>query len=64
MTIEIHIIVIFVFLADDNDDFVYVFSSQIFIAPSGVQKERMKAEDMFVQTIDDVDLELPPPEKM
>lgn len=42
----------------------YDFRSQIFIAPSGVQKERMKPDDMFVQTIDDVDLELPPPEKM
>ncbi|KAM3957076.1 putative methylthioribulose-1-phosphate dehydratase [Aphomia sociella] len=35
----------------------------IYIAPSGVQKERMKHDDLFVQTIDDEDLELPPAEK-
>ncbi|KAI5639476.1 putative methylthioribulose-1-phosphate dehydratase [Phthorimaea operculella] len=37
--------------------------NKIYIAPSGVQKERMKPDDLFVQTIDDEDLELPPPEK-
>lgn len=37
---------------------------KIYIAPSGVQKERMKSDDLFVQTINDEDLELPPPEKM
>ncbi|CAG9787619.1 unnamed protein product [Diatraea saccharalis] len=36
---------------------------KIFIAPSGVQKERMKPDDLFVQTIDDEDLELPPAAK-
>ncbi|XP_026744450.1 probable methylthioribulose-1-phosphate dehydratase [Trichoplusia ni] len=36
---------------------------KIFIAPSGVQKERMRFDDLFVQTINDEDLELPPPEK-
>ncbi|CAH0719861.1 unnamed protein product, partial [Brenthis ino] len=36
---------------------------KIYIAPSGVQKERMKPDDLFVQSINDVDLELPPPEK-
>lgn len=36
---------------------------KIYIAPSGVQKERMKSDDLFVQTINDEDLELPPPEK-
>ncbi|XP_045499281.1 probable methylthioribulose-1-phosphate dehydratase isoform X2 [Colias croceus] len=36
---------------------------KIYIAPSGVQKERMKPDDLFVQTITDEDLELPPPEK-
>ncbi|XP_075975518.1 putative methylthioribulose-1-phosphate dehydratase [Anticarsia gemmatalis] len=36
---------------------------KIYIAPSGVQKERMKSDDLFVQTIDDEDLELPPAEK-
>ncbi|CAB3254934.1 unnamed protein product [Arctia plantaginis] len=37
--------------------------NKIYIAPSGVQKERMKSDDLFVQTIDDEDLELPPAEK-
>ncbi|XP_026496343.2 probable methylthioribulose-1-phosphate dehydratase [Vanessa tameamea] len=36
---------------------------KIYIAPSGVQKERMKPDDLFVQTISDEDLELPPPDK-
>ncbi|CAH1098576.1 unnamed protein product [Psylliodes chrysocephalus] len=36
---------------------------KIYIAPSAVQKERIQPEDMFVQTIDSKDLELPPPEK-
>ncbi|XP_013141562.1 PREDICTED: probable methylthioribulose-1-phosphate dehydratase isoform X2 [Papilio polytes] len=36
---------------------------KIYIAPSGVQKERMKPDDLFVQTINDEDLELPPLEK-
>lgn len=36
---------------------------EIYIAPSGVQKERMKPEDIFVQDIDGNDLELPPPSK-
>lgn len=36
---------------------------KIYIAPSGVQKERLQPNDMFVQTIDGTDLELPPPEK-
>ncbi|KAG7299159.1 hypothetical protein JYU34_017699 [Plutella xylostella] len=36
---------------------------KIYIAPSGVQKERMQPDDLFVQTIDGADLELPPPEK-
>lgn len=39
------------------------FREKIYIAPSGVQKERMKPDDLFVQTIHDEDLELPPPEK-
>lgn len=34
--------------------------NKIYIAPSGVQKERMKSEDLFVQNMDDEDLELPP----
>ncbi|XP_060521967.1 probable methylthioribulose-1-phosphate dehydratase isoform X2 [Cylas formicarius] len=36
---------------------------KIYIAPSGVQKERLQPDDMFVQNINGVDLELPPPEK-
>ncbi|XP_059150815.1 methylthioribulose-1-phosphate dehydratase-like isoform X1 [Physella acuta] len=35
----------------------------IFIAPSGVQKERIKPEDLFVQTIDGEDILTPPPAK-
>ncbi|KAB0794052.1 hypothetical protein PPYR_07435 [Photinus pyralis] len=36
---------------------------KIYIAPSGVQKERLQPIDMFVQDINGKDLELPPPEK-
>lgn len=36
---------------------------KIYIAPSAVQKERIQPNDMFVQTIDGNDLELPTPEK-
>ncbi|XP_052801845.1 methylthioribulose-1-phosphate dehydratase-like isoform X2 [Mya arenaria] len=36
---------------------------KIYIAPSGVQKERIHPEDLFVQTIDDIDLDGPPPAK-
>ncbi|XP_058788551.1 probable methylthioribulose-1-phosphate dehydratase [Phymastichus coffea] len=36
---------------------------KIYIAPSGVQKERIIPNDMFVQDIQGKDLELPPPEK-
>jgi methylthioribulose-1-phosphate dehydratase len=36
---------------------------KIYIAPSGVQKERIEPEDLFVQTIDGVDIETPLPEK-
>ncbi|XP_052716742.1 methylthioribulose-1-phosphate dehydratase-like isoform X2 [Crassostrea angulata] len=35
----------------------------IYIAPSGVQKERTQPDDMFVQTIDDEDISTPPPAK-
>lgn len=44
------------------DYFIY-FRDKIYIAPSGVQKERMKPDDLFVQNIHDEDLELPPAEK-
>lgn len=36
---------------------------EIYIAPSGVQKERIKPEDLFVQDIDGNDVQLPPPSK-
>ncbi|XP_069132762.1 methylthioribulose-1-phosphate dehydratase-like [Argopecten irradians] len=36
---------------------------EIYIAPSGVQKERIQPEDLFVQTIDDEDISGPPPSK-
>ncbi|KAF7989761.1 hypothetical protein HCN44_008435 [Aphidius gifuensis] len=36
---------------------------EIYIAPSGVQKERIKPEDMFVQDIDGNDISSPPPDK-
>ncbi|XP_013098095.1 probable methylthioribulose-1-phosphate dehydratase isoform X1 [Stomoxys calcitrans] len=35
-------------------------NNEIFIAPSGVQKERIEPEDLFVQNIDGEDLQLPP----
>ncbi|XP_055899319.1 methylthioribulose-1-phosphate dehydratase-like isoform X1 [Biomphalaria glabrata] len=38
-------------------------NDEIYIAPSGVQKERIKPEDIFVQTIDEKDIYLPPPSK-
>ncbi|XP_051171230.1 probable methylthioribulose-1-phosphate dehydratase isoform X1 [Leptopilina boulardi] len=36
---------------------------KIYIAPSGVQKERMNPDEIFVQNIEGNDLELPPSEK-
>ncbi|KAK4874694.1 hypothetical protein RN001_014054 [Aquatica leii] len=36
---------------------------KIYIAPSGVQKERIQPNDMFVQDIHGKDIELPPPDK-
>nr|CAG4652148.1 EOG090X0D1G [Triops cancriformis] len=33
---------------------------EIYIAPSAVQKERIRPEDLFVQNMDGVDLQLPP----
>lgn len=36
---------------------------KIYIAPSGVQKERISPDDIFVQDINGKDLELPPSEK-
>lgn len=36
---------------------------QIFIAPSGVQKECIQPDDLFVQDLNGVDLIVPPPSK-
>lgn len=36
------------------------FRNEIYIAPSGVQKERILPEDLFVQDIDGKDIKLPP----
>lgn len=46
-----------------NINNIYCFSDQIFIAPTGVQKERMKPEDIFVLDMKGVDIEIPNPEK-
>ena len=48
------------------DQTVYVYDcerDEIYIAPSGVQKERILPEDLFVQTIKNEDLDGPPPQK-
>ncbi|XP_019880863.1 methylthioribulose-1-phosphate dehydratase [Aethina tumida] len=37
--------------------------NEIYIAPSGVQKERIKPEDLFIQDIHGKDIKLPPPKK-
>lgn len=39
------------------------YGNEIFIAPSGVQKERIEPEDMFVCDMDENELCSPPPEK-
>lgn len=39
------------------------YSDKIFIAPSGVQKERIEPNDIFVQDMNGMDIELPPAEK-
>uniref|UniRef100_A0A1A9ZGU6 Class II aldolase/adducin N-terminal domain-containing protein n=1 Tax=Glossina pallidipes TaxID=7398 RepID=A0A1A9ZGU6_GLOPL len=36
------------------------YNNEIFIAPSGVQKERIMPEDLFVQNIKGEDIQLPP----
>lgn len=36
---------------------------EIYIAPSGVQKERIQPDELFVQTIDNVDISCPPAAK-
>lgn len=35
-------------------------SDEIYIAPSGVQKERIQPDDLFIQNIDGDDIQLPP----
>jgi len=40
-----------------------MYSDQIFIAPSGVQKERIKPDDLFVQDLNGTDIIIPKPEK-
>ncbi|KAL4148434.1 hypothetical protein QTP88_002677 [Uroleucon formosanum] len=39
------------------------FNDQIFIAPSGVQKERIQPDDLFVQNLNGEDIIVPKPEK-
>lgn len=39
------------------------YENKIYIAPSGVQKERMCPDEIFVQNMEGQDLELPPVEK-
>ncbi|XP_050534939.1 uncharacterized protein LOC126901982 isoform X2 [Daktulosphaira vitifoliae] len=40
------------------------YNGHIYIAPSGVQKERIQSEDIFVQDMNGIDLEVPPKEKL
>lgn len=35
------------------------FSDEIYIAPSGVQKERIIPEDLFIQNLDGDDIQTP-----
>lgn len=37
-----------------------IFSDDIYIAPSGVQKERISPEDLFIQNIEGDDIQVPP----
>ncbi|XP_060879667.1 methylthioribulose-1-phosphate dehydratase isoform X2 [Metopolophium dirhodum] len=39
------------------------YNDQIFIAPSGVQKERIQPDDLFVQNLNGEDIIIPKPEK-
>lgn len=36
------------------------FSDEIYIAPSGVQKERIQPEDLFIQNMEGDDIQVPP----
>jgi ribulose-5-phosphate 4-epimerase/fuculose-1-phosphate aldolase len=42
---------------------VVCFRHEIYIAPSGVQKERIQPDDMFVTDMDENDLQGPAPER-
>lgn len=42
---------------------IVTLRDEIYISPSGVQKERLHPIDLFVQDINGSDLQLPPPEK-
>jgi methylthioribulose-1-phosphate dehydratase len=39
---------------------ILIYRNAIYIAPSGVQKERIKSDDLFVQDITGKDLKVPP----
>ena len=43
--------------------FISIVRDAIYIAPSGVQKERIKSDELFVQDINGRDLKLPPASK-
>ena len=53
------IIFVFIFLLADTIMFSFLLRDAIYIAPSGVQKERIKSEDLFVQDIKGQDLKVP-----
>lgn len=38
----------------------FLFSDEIYIAPSGVQKERIQPEDLFIQNMEGDDIQVPP----
>ena len=47
------------FFLADTIMFLFLLRDAIYIAPSGVQKERIKSEDLFVQDIKGQDLKVP-----
>lgn len=53
----------FRFIFDTGGGISIKLDDKIYIAPSGVQKERLVPNDLFVQDMSGNDLELPPPEK-
>lgn len=55
------IIMIIVFQCISSSHFVLGHcSDEIYIAPSGVQKERILPEDLFIQNIEGDDIQVPP----